>query len=95
MPTITAEQQKRFRLTLVDGLPQATVESKGTVRWVKCCPLCGCTHQVLMVVDETVPYTPPCQTAPLLYKTLQAIWLKLYPDVSQYASVQLVQEVSK
>ena len=94
MPTIIAEQQKRFKLTLVDGLPQAIVEQMGTAHWVKCCPLCGCTHQVVGV-DENVPYTPLCQTVPVLYKMQQAIWLKLYPELSQYTSLHLVQEAGK
>lgn len=94
MPTIAVDMQKRFKLTIVDGLPQAIIEITGNVHWVRCCPLCGCTHQVLSV-DETMPYTPPCQSLPVLYKTQQAIWHKLYPDVSQYKSLQLVQEASK
>lgn len=93
MPTIIAEQQKRFKLTIINGLPQADVESSGAIRWVKCCPLCGCTHQVLSV-DESLPYIPMCQTVPVLYKTQQAIWHKLYPDVSPYTALQLAQEVS-
>ena len=93
MPTIIAELQKRFKLTVVDGLPQAPVEITGKGRWVRCCPLCGCTHQILGV-DEDTPYTPLCQTAPILYKTQQASWHKLFPDVSQYTMVHLIHEAS-
>lgn len=93
MPTIITEQEKRFKLNVIDGLPQAAVESMGTAHWVKCCPLCGCTHQVL-TADESLPYTPLCQIIPGLYKTQQAIWQKLYPDVSQYTALQLRQEAS-
>jgi hypothetical protein len=94
MPTIAVDQQKQFKLTVIDGLPQAAVEMMGKARWVKCCPLCGCTHQIFGV-DESIPYTPLCQTLPVLYKTQQAIWHQLYPDVSQYMTLHLVWDTSK
>jgi hypothetical protein len=94
MPTIAIDLQKRFALTIIDGLPQAAVEITGQANWVKCCPLCGCTHQIISV-DENVPYIPLCQTLPVLYKTQQAIWHKLYPDVSQYTALHLVPAASK
>lgn len=94
MPTIAVDVQKRFKLTIIDDLPQADLEISGKVHWIKCCPLCGCTHQIIGV-DENLPYIPLCQTVPTLYKDQQAIWHKLYPDVSKYTSLRLVQEVSK
>jgi hypothetical protein len=94
MPTIAVDLQKRFKLTFIDGLPQASVETTGQTHWVKCCPLCGCAHQ-LLGVDENVPYTPLCQTVPVLYKAQQANWQKLYPDVSQYTRLHLVRETVK
>jgi len=94
MPAIALDQQKRFKLTVIDGSPQATVETTGKAHWVKCCPLCGCTHQVIGV-DEAMPYTPMCQTFPVLYKTQNDIWHKLYPDVAQYSMLHLVREPAK
>jgi hypothetical protein len=94
MPAIAADQQKRFKLTITDGLPQATVEINGKTHWVKCCPLCGCIHQ-LLGVDENIPYTPLCQKLPVLYKTQQVAWVKLHPDVSTYTSLHLVAADSK
>lgn len=94
MPVFIALLQKKFELTLVGGMPQAIVENVGGIHWLRCCPLCGCTHQILGV-DGKLPYTPLCQTIPLLYKTQQAIWHKLYPDVAQYATLHLTQRKGK
>ena len=93
MPTIVADLQKRFKLSIIDGLPEAPLEITAKAHWVKCCPLCGCTHQVIGV-DEGLPYTPMCQTLPALYKTQQTTWQKLYPDVTPYTTLHLVREVS-
>jgi hypothetical protein len=46
-------------------------------------------------VDEDMPYTPLCQTLPVLYKTQQASWHKLHPGVSNYTMVHLVRETSE
>ena len=94
MPTIAADQQKQFKLTIVDGLPQAPVEMMGKARWVKCCPLCGCTHQVVGAAEDQ-PYTPLCQTLPVLYNAQQIIWHQLYPDVAPYVALHLVWDTSK
>ncbi len=94
MPTIALDQQKQFKLTIIDGLPQADVEIMGKARWVKCCPLCGCTHQIVGV-EENKPYTPLCQTLPVLYNAQQTIWHQLYPDVAPYAALHLVWDTSK
>jgi hypothetical protein len=94
MPTLALERQKQFKLNIIDGLPQVALEIANGVHWVKCCPLCGCTHQVLGV-DEDMPYTPLCQTLPVLYKTQQASWHKLHPGVSNYTMVHLVRETSE
>ena len=65
----------------------ATVD--GGAHWVMCCPLCGCSHQ-LLGVDESAPYTPLCQTQPMLFKTELGVWLKQYPEVSKYSSLHLI-----
>ena len=87
MPASSAVLQKNFKLTVANGLPQAITENIGGSRWLSCCPLCGCTHQIFGA-DE--PYTPLCQTRPLMYKDQQSAWRKLHPDVAQYMTVQLV-----
>lgn len=89
MPTTVEHLQKRFKLSIVDGLPQATVELNGGVHWVMCCPLCGCSHQI-MGVDESAPYTPLCQTQPLLFKAELGVWHKQYPEVSKYSTLHLI-----
>lgn len=93
MPTTVLHLQKRFKLTIVDGLPQAPIEMNGGVHWVMCCPLCGCSHQ-LRGVDEGLPYTPLCQTQPLLFKTELAAWLKQFPEVSKYSSLRLIENAA-
>jgi hypothetical protein len=35
MPVVAADLQKRFKLTIVDDLPQAALEISGTVHWLK------------------------------------------------------------
>lgn len=89
MPTFAANHQKNFKLTIVDGLPQAAVEDLDGIHWLRCCPLCGCTHQILNFKKDT-PYTPLCQTLPLVYKSQQASWQKLYPAAAQYETLRLV-----
>ena len=93
MPAFTANLQKNFKLTVVDGLPQATVENIGGAKWLNCCPLCGCTHQILGA-DENLMCTPLCQSLPLMYKAQQITWHKLHPDVAQYATLHLIVKVS-
>jgi hypothetical protein len=93
MPTIAAHMQKKFKLTIEDGMPQATVETVGTERWLMCCPLCGSMHQ-LQGVDESAPYTPLCQTIPMLFKAQQLIWRKEYPDAANYTNLHLVSRTS-
>ena len=88
MPASAMNLQKQFKLIITDGLPQADVEVDGSVHWLRCCPLCGCIHQILGV-DEDAPYTPLCQTQPLIYKAQLVIWRKLYPDVARYATLHL------
>jgi hypothetical protein len=85
--------QKGFKLTLVDGLPQASVDVVGVVHWLRCCPLCGSVHQV-QSVKKGESYTPLCQTHAYLYKTELAAWHKLYPDVVQYTSLRLIEKAS-
>lgn len=92
MPTTVAHLQKQFKLTIENGLPQVAVEMIGEGHWLKCCPLCGCMHQ-LQGVDAGVPYTPLCQTVPILFKEQQAIWRKLYPDVAAYTKLHLIEAV--
>jgi hypothetical protein len=89
MPAFAANLQKDFKLTIVDGLPQAIVEKIGGIHWLKCCPLCGCTHQILEA-NEKQPYTPLCQILPQLYKAQQVIWRKLYPEIAQHTTLHLI-----
>ena len=94
MPAFASSLQKSFKLNIVDELPQAVVDNIGGIHWLKCCPLCGCTHQILGV-DVKQPYTPLCQKFPLMYKTEQATCRKLYPDVTQYTTVRLTMKKGK
>ena len=94
MPAYVANLQKTFRLTIVDGLPQAAVDRIGETYVIRCCPLCGCTHQILEL-DQDLPYTPTCQTFPYMYKTQQTAWRKLYPDVAQFAKLRLTMQNGK
>ena len=89
MPTFAANLQKTFSLILEDGVPQATIENDNGIRWLRCCPLCGCTHQILGV-NESLLYTPLCQTRPLLFKAQQISWHKLHPDVVPFATLHLM-----
>jgi hypothetical protein len=88
VPAYNPNLQKSFRLTMADGLPMAAVDKIGQADVVRCCPLCGCTHQILEM-DEDVPYTPLCQSFPYLYKAQQTSWHKLYPDVAQFVKLRL------
>lgn len=90
MPTFVPHLQKNFKLTLADGIPEATVEQIGAVHWLRCCPLCGSVHQI-QSVDTKAPYTPLCQTVSVLYKTDMLAWQKLHPDISQFTTLHLVQ----
>jgi hypothetical protein len=89
MPTTAQHLQKRFKLTIVDGLSQEAVEVLGAGHWLSCCPLCGCTHQVLGM-DESVPYTSRCQTQHALFKAELEVWRKQYPEVGQHKELRLV-----
>jgi hypothetical protein len=89
MPTFVPKLRRRFKLHIQDGLPQAIVESIDGTQWLSCCPLCGCTHQIIGA-DEKQPYTPLCQILPLLYKAQQEIWQKLHPNVNQYTTLHLI-----
>ena len=91
MPTVMLHLQKNFELVIHDELPQASVKLVDRVEWLMCCPLCGCMHQI-MGVDETQPYTPMCQSIPLLYKVQQDSWRKLHPETAQYKALYLIGE---
>lgn len=91
MATIVPHLQKNFKLTVEDGLPQAAVDLVGVVHWLKVCPLCGSVHQI-QTMTENLPYTPLCQTHPLLYKAELIAWHKLYPDVVNYQTIHLVEK---
>jgi hypothetical protein len=73
----------------VDGLPQAAVEIIDDGHWLRCCPLCGCTHQILGA-DKGEPYIPLCQTQPVLYKTPRETWRKQHPEVVHYTALHLL-----
>jgi hypothetical protein len=93
MATIVPHLQKSFKLMVENGLPQATVELMGSALWLRCCPLCGSTHQIqTMPSDEA--YTPFCQIHASLYKPEIAAWQKLYPDVIPYTSLHLVEKTA-
>ncbi len=94
MPAYVANLQKSFSLTMVDGLPQAAVDKIGGAHVIRCCPLCGCTHQILEM-DENLPYSPTCQTFPLMYKTQQAAWHKLYPDVAKFVKLRVTMQTGR
>jgi hypothetical protein len=89
MPAFVPTLQKSFKLTLKDGLPQAAIEKVGEAHLIRCCPLCGCSHQ-LMSLDDQSKYKPLCQTMPNLFKLQQVSWHKLYPDMAQYSSLNLI-----
>ena len=89
MPAFVPTLQKTFKLTLVDNLPQAAVTKAGEAQVIKCCPLCGCTHQVFAQVDNH-PYKPLCQIMPGMFKSQQGAWHKLYPDVARYSELHLI-----
>ncbi len=93
MATSTPHLQKSFKLTLKDGLPQATVETIGAVHWLRCCPLCGSVHQIIGTTDGA-PHTPLCQTLSSLFKAELTAWHKLHPDVASYKSVHLVDKAA-
>jgi hypothetical protein len=88
MATFVPHLQKGFKLKIVDGLPEASVEVVGLVNWLRCCPLCGSVHQI-QTVSEDEPFIPLCQTHAQLYKAELLAWHKLYPDVIPYKSLRL------
>ncbi|MBL8154489.1 MAG: hypothetical protein JNM70_09910 [Anaerolineae bacterium] len=89
MATSIPHLQKSFKLSMKDGLPQAAVETSGGVQWVKCCPLCGSMHQIMAGTDMSAPYSPLCQTQPILFKAELAAWKKQNPDTDKYEQVRL------
>ena len=92
-PSTIQHLQKLFKLTVKDSFPQVTVETMGKGRWLMCCPLCGCQHQILGV-DETLPYTPLRQAKPLLYKAEVSAWRKLNPEDAKYVKLHLMRNVT-
>jgi hypothetical protein len=94
MPTIVEHVQKRFNLSIIDGLVQATVDIIGAGSWVECCPLCGCSHQILGV-NESSQYIPLCQTQPTLFKAQLVVWLKQYPEVRNFTSLFLIPRMNQ
>ena len=94
MATSNAQIQKDFKLIIADGLPQATVETLKGVQWLRCCPLCGSVHQIIGNVADSAPYTPLCQTVPMLFQPELVAWRKLYPDVAALKSVHLVEKTT-
>ncbi len=89
MPIVASHLQKHFKLDMLDGLPSSTVTVKDIGRWLMCCPLCGCTHEVGSA-DESKPYTPMCQSLPVVFKSAQTAWQKIHPEVSEYKTLRLV-----
>jgi len=89
MPVMDMNVQKHFKLDVIDDLPSSTITLRGTQRWLVCCPLCGCTHDV-SGADDTQPYTPYCQSLPAVFRTVQVAWQKLHPEVAKYKTLRLV-----
>jgi hypothetical protein len=94
MATFNAQLQKNFKLIIEKGLPQADVETIGAVQWLRCCPLCGSTHQIIGTMADDSQFSPLCQTVPLLFKEELAAWRKLYPDVTNHKFVHLVEKAN-
>ena len=94
MATVNAQLQKSFKLIIEKGLPQADVETIGAVQWLRCCPLCGSVHQIIGTLADDAPFSPLCQTVPLLFKEELVSWHKLYPDVTGHKFVHLVEKAS-
>ncbi len=92
MATFNAQLQKNFKLIIEDGLPQATMETIGSVQWLRCCPLCGSIHQIIGNTTDSAPYTPLCQTVPILFKEELVAWHKLYPQVIDHKFVHLAEK---
>ena len=88
MPTTSPHLQKNFKLSIVDDMPQASVESGQDRLEIVCCPLCGCNHQ-LINIDTSQSYSPLCQTQPILFKEQLLSWHKLYPDVIHHKFIHL------
>lgn len=94
MATSNAQIQKDFKLIIKNGLPQATVETIKGVQWLRCCPLCGSVHQIIGKAADSSPYVPLCQTVPVLFRAELVAWHKLYPDVADHTSLQLVEKTA-
>ena len=94
MATTNPQIQKNFKLVIEAEVPQALVELIGKVQWVRCCPLCGSTHQIIGEVEDAALYTPLCQTVPTLFKEELTAWQKLYPDVASFNVVHLTKTIA-
>lgn len=92
MATINAQHQKNFKLVIESGLPQATIETVNAVQWLRCCPLCGSVHQIIGNTSDSAPYTPLCQTVPILFKEELVAWRKLYPEIIDHKFIHLVEK---
>jgi len=89
VPTIIPHLQKRFKLVLHDGQPEGLVEEASGGNMMLCCPLCECSHQVI-VTNPKKPYSPLCQEMPLMFKVQRTEWLKLFPEVTSFKTLHLV-----
>src|SRR3989304_1465608 len=82
------DEKKRFSWHVNgDGLPLAKVITLGKGRWIACCPICSCLHDVTTHAGDT--YTPRCllrEWARPDYKT----WIAKDPDAAEHTRVQLV-----
>lgn len=92
MPTIIPHLQKGFKLSLKGGQPEGVVEGTHGTYLMQCCPLCGCSHQIIST-DRRNSYMPLCQLLPLLFKVQRAAWIKLHPEVEQFKSVHLTESM--
>lgn len=88
MPFKIVEEQQRFTFRVNgDGLPVAQVVRWGAGVWVKCCPLCGCLHEILKGQIEG-EFEPRC-ILKVTHKAAYAAWVKKHPESPKYTRVLL------
>lgn len=105
MPIIASQPRREFewKLDNATGLPVAPVTILGRGRWILCCPLCSCVHEIRGKVDSTV-YTPRCLLREFAaqsqrhmganWKNIYGQWLQLHPLAATFNSVALAETVA-
>lgn len=92
MPFYIVDERARFEFTLEPieapaALPVAPIVQWGAALYTRCCPLCGCCHEILKMPADGI-YQPRCivkTTHPHVY----AAWIEKYPDAANYTRVML------